>query len=411
MPAPRPGGPRARATRPRSGGQALVLVSVFLVVLVAMVGIGVDGGSLYLRRRGMQVAADAAALAGARIMGTGDSSSADIRAQIDRYASLNLVDNPAQNVTAYYTDANEARVGALTSTSGAPPPNAIGIEVITVQQAPTLFLPVLGINSLHVSALAAARAKPAAGSGGYSIFAIAANLPPGSKVIDWSGTGWTVTGAVHSNSDVDMSGSGNTINGSVQDVTGANPTGLQGKATMNPSTNNPVQSTVLPDPVNKTLADFYQGTSSTPTYHYISSSTNLSSYVTSGVLAPGVYYVNGDINFAQGLSTTVPSAVTLVATGSINISSPTMNFVPYSEQMTFFANVTSNNTGLNISGSNGSWGGIAYAPNSNLRVSGSSNLSIPASMVGNTVTVTGSGSINTYTAYFPSSPAEIVLYE
>ena len=401
---------RAPEARPRNSGQALAFFGVFLVVLVATVGIGVDGGILYLSRRKMQIAADAASLAGARIMGGGDNSSADIRAQIDQYASLNQVDNPAQNVTAYYTDPTQARIAPLTSASGAAPATATGIEVVTIRRAPTLFLPVLGINNLEVSALAAAQAKPAAGPGGYAIFAIAANQPPGSKVIDWSGGNWTINGAVHSNSDVNMSGPGNTINGSVQDVTGANPTGLTG-ATLNPATNNPVQSTVLPDPVNKTLADFYQGTASTPTYHYIAGSTNLSSYITNGVLQPGVYYVNGDINFATSLSSTVPSTVTLVATGGIQITSPNMNFAPYSQQMTFFANVTSSNTGLNISGSNGSWSGIAYAPHSNLRASGSSNMSYPSSLVGNTVTLTGSGGTLTYTAYFPTSPAEIVLYK
>ena len=402
---------RASAAVSSRRGQALALASMFLVVLVALLGIGVDGGSLYLQRRAMQVAADAAALAGARIMGAGDNSGADIRAQIDRYAAANLVDQPSQNVSAYYTDNMCERIGPVGS--GSAPASAVGVEVVTTKQAPTFFLPVLGINALRVSALAAAHARPGPGGGlGYVIFALAANLPPGNKVIDWSGGGWTVTGTVHSNSDVDMSGGHNIVNGTVEDVTGAKPTGLVNKATLTPSTNNPVQSTVLPDPVNKKLADFYQGTTSTATYHYISGSTNLSSYVVNGVLLPGVYYVNGNINFAKSLSLTVPSVVTLVATGSIIVSCPTMNFEPYSQGMLFFANVSSNNTGLNISGSNGSWNGIAYAPHSNLRASGSSNLSANGSLVGNTVTLTGGGAQLAYNgAYSPQSMAEIILYK
>jgi len=401
-----------RATR-ADRGQALAILGMFMIVLTALVGLGVDGGSLYLNRRGMQNAADAAALAGARVLAAGDNSGADIRAAIETYAGKNYVTTPAQNVTAYYTDDTGARVGAVTA-SGTAPATAIGVEVIATRQAPTSFLSILGINSLQAKALAGARAKPAAGSGpGYGIFAIDPNQHRGSKVIDWTGTSWTVSGTVHSNSDVDMSGSSNTVNGSIEDVTGANPTGLKNKATLTPSTNNPVQSTVLPDPVNKTPADYYQGTTSTATYHYVNGSTNLSSYVTNGVLQPGVYYVNGNINFATGLSTTVASTVTLVATGSLNISSPTMNFVPYSDGITFFADITTSNTGLNISGSNGTWNGIAYAPHSRLNYSGSSNVSANGSLVGYTIQLSGS---NGRLAYDPSilpppSTAEIVLYE
>jgi hypothetical protein len=403
---------RARAKRP-DGGQVLAFLSLFLIGLFAVLGIGVDGGSLYLHRRGTQLAADASALAGARLLGTTTSTGAAIRADIEKYARINLIDNPATNVTAYYTNDAGARVGKITSASGTPPAGATGVEVVAIKQAPTFFLPIIGINRLEVSAIAGARGRPANGGGpGYAIFGIQQNQRRGSKVIDWSSGGWTVTGTIHSNSDIDMSGTGNTINGNVEDVTGANPTGLKGKATLNPSTNNPVQSTVMPDPVNKTLNDFYQGKTSTATYHYINGSTNLTSYIVNGVLKAGVYYVNGNINFATGLSLRVPSTVTLVATGSITVSSPTMNFMPYSQGMLFFANITTSNTGLNVSGSNGSWNGIVYAPHSDLRISGSANTSAFGSAVGYHVTVTGSGRL-TYNPSYSSTPstAEIILYE
>jgi hypothetical protein len=403
---------RARATR-ADRGQALALLSLFLIAMSGLVGLGVDGGSLYLTRRGMQNAADAAALAGARVMATGDTSGADIRTAIETYAGANYVANPAQNVTAYYTDGTGARVGTVTA-SGSAPASAIGVEVIATRQAATIFLPILGINSLEAKAIAGARAKPAAGGGpGYGIFAIDPNQPKNSKVINWPGSSWTVSGTVHSNSDVSMSGSSNTINGSVEDVTGANPTGLK-SATLNPSKNNPVQSTVLPDPVNKTPSDFYQGTTSTATYHYVSGDTNLSSYMTNGVLQSGTYYVNGNINFATTMSQTVTSAVTLVATGSINISSANMNFnfAPYTGGMLFFAN-TSNSNGLTIAGSSGSWTGLAYAPHTNLQYSGSANVSGAGSLVGWHITMAGSSGHLTYDpSIFPApSTAEITLYE
>ncbi len=170
---------------------------------------------------------------------------------------------------------------------------------------------------------------------------------------------------------------------------------------------------MLPDPFNLPLSDFDQGTTSTATYHYISGNTNLSSYVVAGVLQPGVYYVDGNINFSTSLSTIVQSNVTFVATGSITVSSPNMNFLPYSRGVLFFANITSNNVGLNISGSNGAWNGIVYAPHSDLQASGSSNVTASGSLVGNNVTLSGSGTTLAYNSSYlpPPSTAEIILYK
>jgi len=59
-----------------------------------------------------------------------------------------------------------------------------------------------------------------------------------------------------------------------------------------------------------------------------------------------------------------------------------MNFTPFdSGKMLFFANITTSNNGLNISGSNGRWEGIAYAPHSTMQYSGSSNLTGAGSIV------------------------------
>src|SRR5438128_7497517 len=102
---------RAPASR-RERGQGIVLLALFLVVLVGLVGLGVDGGSLYLHRRGMQNAADAAAFAGARLVGLGQTSTPVIRTEIEKYATKNYVDNPA-NVTAHYTDNNNNNLGAI----------------------------------------------------------------------------------------------------------------------------------------------------------------------------------------------------------------------------------------------------------------------------------------------------------
>src|ERR1700752_11568 len=52
----------------RQAGQAVVLVAVAVLVLSAIVMLALDGGGIYLDRRQMQNAADAAALAGAEAL-------------------------------------------------------------------------------------------------------------------------------------------------------------------------------------------------------------------------------------------------------------------------------------------------------------------------------------------------------
>jgi hypothetical protein len=304
-----------------------------------------------------------------------------------------------------------------------PPATATGVQVTTTVQASTLFMPILGFNNLRVDAIAAAHGTPPSPGGpGYGIFAIKSGQPPGSGVIGGSFQNWHFTGTVHSNSDVSFSGSGNTFDGKVQYVTGTRiPSGQtyvmpdpNNPGATVPDPNDPVQSAVLPDPVNKTPADFYQGTTSTATYQYINGSTNLSSYMTNGVLQSGVYYVNGDINFSTSMSTTTASVVTLIATGKITISDPSPNFTPYQQGMLFFSNLTSNNDGINISASgSGTIRGLVYAPHSDLRYSGSQNIVGGGSLVANTITITNNNGSLTYDpSIFPSnSIAEIFLYK
>ncbi len=412
----------------RRSGQVVVLVALGLIVLIAMVGMAVDGGNLYLQKRNMQNAADAGAFAGARVLGSGNTSDRSIRYEIEKYAYYNHVTQTSQNVTAYYTDTSGTRISPLNNGQASlTPSNATGIEVVTSITFPTYFIAILRINSLYASATAAAKARSVVGpnNNGYAIFA-KKSTASASKVIDWSGGNWQINGTVHSNSDINMSGTGNAINGMVESVIGVSPSGLTNKATLTPATNNPVQSTVIADPVNKTLADFYQGTSSTSTYKYIdmggSGTSNLSSFLATDATGnkyfpPGIYYVNGNVNFSTGLSTTTPSNVTIIATGSMTMSSPSMNFTPYSKGVTFFANADDSSApgkiALSVSGSNGAWNGILYAPNSGINLSGSSNTSFRGSVVGNTVKLSGSsGQISYDSQYFPgTTQAEIILYK
>lgn len=69
----------------RESGQALVLIVVLLLGLLAMLALVVDGGNIYLQRRSMQNAADAGAMAGARVLAY-NGTAASARAAAQEYA-------------------------------------------------------------------------------------------------------------------------------------------------------------------------------------------------------------------------------------------------------------------------------------------------------------------------------------
>jgi uncharacterized membrane protein len=49
-------------------GQSLIVIAVVMIGLIALMGLAIDGGNLFLQRRNAQNAADAAALAGTRLL-------------------------------------------------------------------------------------------------------------------------------------------------------------------------------------------------------------------------------------------------------------------------------------------------------------------------------------------------------
>ncbi len=72
----KPGNNRTFPERLDEKGQAVVIITLALVALVALAGLVFDGGMAFAQRRRMQNAADAGAFAGARVLALGGSDSA-----------------------------------------------------------------------------------------------------------------------------------------------------------------------------------------------------------------------------------------------------------------------------------------------------------------------------------------------
>ncbi len=155
-------------SRPRDErGQILVIVAGGLLVLIAMVGLVIDGGYAWGKQRDTQNAADAAAEAGATVLaerlGGATKTDADVRAAVDLVSAENGIDPPA----AYYTVVNGSLVnsgGAVVANEsaaaqvggGSIPPTAQGVRAIGSQTFETFLMRVVGFNELTATAPATA---------------------------------------------------------------------------------------------------------------------------------------------------------------------------------------------------------------------------------------------------------------
>lgn len=175
-------------------GQTLIIMVFAMVGLLAILGLAVDGGTVYVERRRMQNAADAAALAGTRqlaeIMCDASISATEgdqaIWAEVARYARNNGVSDPANNVVAEYVKytnegsvvsfAPRVLVGNALSGGGGVPSGASGISATTTISRSTYFVSLLGIDTSSASAPATAVTGPPLTGGGIRPFGVPIQL-------------------------------------------------------------------------------------------------------------------------------------------------------------------------------------------------------------------------------------------
>jgi hypothetical protein len=157
----------------------LVLFAVSLVVMIAMVGLVIDGGNAYAQQRATQNASDAAAEAGAvalsknmlAINGGGSAlTDADILAAINESASLNGIRpfdvGVTGNSVAHYTDFRGNVLGKQVGSGGAIPGCsgatcvdigvATGVRAAGTRDISTFVSGVIGITQMKSTAIATA---------------------------------------------------------------------------------------------------------------------------------------------------------------------------------------------------------------------------------------------------------------
>jgi len=151
---------KAAIKRKTQAGQALPLTAAALVVLLGIMGLGIDMGVLRYDKRVQQTAADAAAIAGAQDLSSGSA----VTSGAQNASSLNGFTDNSSGATC---TSDPSSVGCITVTVNNPPlsgPHACAndanctkyVETLVADVQPTYFMKILGVDSEKVVARAVA---------------------------------------------------------------------------------------------------------------------------------------------------------------------------------------------------------------------------------------------------------------
>ena len=155
-PSPRRTSPAPRRTPPATltAGQSLPLIALLLPLLLAAVGLALDGGAVFAARRELQSVADAAARAGAVEVSVAEFRSSG--------GTVILLPSAATSAAeAWILDYNRAQPPEQRVDLDGPIGVAQDQIVVRVRrQARTAFVRLVGIDSVPVRAEALARARP-----------------------------------------------------------------------------------------------------------------------------------------------------------------------------------------------------------------------------------------------------------
>jgi hypothetical protein len=137
-------------------GQAIAIVALGLVAIVAGVAVVVDGGYAFAQRRVSQNAADFAAMAGTRIIGRERINQPASAAQVEAAIDAALAANDASLVKATYVDEEGIARGDVEGASSIPE-DAFGVVVEAKTSWRPFLLGVLGITDWNAGASATAK--------------------------------------------------------------------------------------------------------------------------------------------------------------------------------------------------------------------------------------------------------------
>jgi Putative Flp pilus-assembly TadE/G-like len=157
----------------RAQGQVIVIFAVALVAVLAMTGLIIDGGHAWSEQRHVQNAADAAARAGALVLGRRAGEEAiDPTAppplvpwgeQVRNEVYLSAATNGVTIASATYTDWTGTVIPGAVVDGGPPPAGAAGVEVYATRAFDTALVRIVGMNQWRLTQPATAVSGPSSG--------------------------------------------------------------------------------------------------------------------------------------------------------------------------------------------------------------------------------------------------------
>lgn len=298
-------------------GQVVVLVAGAIFVIVGMAGLAVDIGFLYTKRRNMQTAADAAAIAGANALQTACGSSSNCSC-----ATVSNCTNAAAEVATLngYTNGGPNNTTVTVGAPGTAPANPAGgifVQATVSEAVPTYFMRVVGFPTVNVDATAIA------GWATSTNCLYVKNSGNVSKTLTVSGGSKVVASCgildESTNSDgMDVSGGGSEVSGTTVGIAASSYSGSSGGATVTcaGSTKDcPATVAATPDPLAYLDSEEpIPGTCMTGTNETIATSNN------GGTIGPGTYCSGIKVGGKSNTITLTSGLYILTGSNGLNVS-------------------------------------------------------------------------------------------
>jgi hypothetical protein len=431
-------------------GQAVILLAVSMIALVAIVGLAIDGGMLYWNQRRAQNGADAAAIAGTTALVTQlidknyaclASSEQPILSLIREYADKNEVPDAeiGRNVITYYLtrDVDNNLVDLPNPSTGKPwivgeaghipcDYKIAGLHVKASFPQDTFLAGIVGIAETNVTVDAYATYEHRTWCTDFAVFGISTDR--GKGVVSITGAGTSVTnGGLHSNGGMQLGGGGQGIHIDYDRPveydtggdTGINPDKINEDEPNGLPSIKPVDNYPLPDGFFYRFEDFARGgfiwneIDPSKRFDYSRDITESDMKNPDGSLRDGLYVTTGSIKL-NGLDnlgdTDRPWRVTLVAKGEVQVSGG-INQLPLARGVFIFTLSPSTSSGaVKLSGSSNKWAGLIAAPNGDINMSAAHNSDLAGMIIGNRIDISGSNNhINHRPEFCPPNPPRVLL--
>lgn len=350
------------------GGQTIALVSIMLLTLMGVVAIVVDIAVFAEEKRQLQNAADAAALAAVREL---PADAVAARAAAATYLTAN----------GYTIAAGDVSVSITTPYNG---DSELAEVVLTNHDVPYLFARVLGFVSLDLSARAVGEVVTG-WEDDYAIFAIDSSC--GAPGVSITGTLASFDGTVHANSNMAVGGSDHTFDPTVTYACDYADGGMGTVYGHSPKKTG--QREVPAELAPITYASFAPCDFSYPNNINLKARNEVWMDFAKTQLVSGVYCFDRSVTL---IGDDITGNVTFAALGTISISGSDHNLTAYHPSgILFYSESSTGPTQVNIAAAGGTYRGIIYTPNGDIEFTGQSNHTFQGSLVGQNVSVSGTG--------------------